>query len=59
MLPDCLGFSVEPSFVPDREEGEIVITFDPAAEDVREVMPLILKGTGVPPSQSSIIVKIK
>lgn len=59
MLPDCLAFSVEPSFVRDREEGEIVITFDPAAKGVREVMPLILKGTGVPPSQSSIIVKIK
>lgn len=59
MLPECLRFSVEPAFVKDREEGEIVISFNPSAKGVREVMPVILKGTGVPPSQSTIIVKTK
>lgn len=58
MLPDCLEFATEPSVVADRQEGEIVITFDPSKGQVRTQMPVILKGLGIPPSKSSITVKI-
>lgn len=57
MLPDCLEFSTEPSVLADRQEGEIIITFDPSKGQVRDRMPVILKGLGVPPSKSSITVK--
>ena len=30
MLPDCLEFTTEPSVVGDRQEGEIVVSFDPS-----------------------------
>ena len=56
MLPSCLTFKVEPEVV---KEGEIIITYDPAKGGVRDRMPVILKGVGVPPSQSTINVIIK
>lgn len=58
MLPDCLGFSVEPVVVEDRHEGELVISYDPSKGRASETMPLILKGLGVPPSRSSIMIRI-
>lgn len=57
MLPECLGFYTEPSVVGDRQEGEIVITFDPSKGRVRTRMPVILKDLGISPSRSSITVK--
>ena len=59
MLPSCLNFRVEPEIVNAGEEGEIIITYDPAKGGVRDRMPVILKGLGVPPSQSTINVIIK
>lgn len=59
MMPGCLQFRVEPEVVADGGEGEIVITFDPDkyAEGTRkQSMQVVLKGMGLPPSQSSIIV---
>lgn len=59
MLPGCLQFRSEPEVVEDGEEGEIIITFDPEkyAEGTRKQrMQVVLKGMGLPPSQSSIIV---
>lgn len=58
MLPACLDFTVEPSVIQDKEEGEIIISFDPEKGVVRENMPVILKGTGVSPSRSTITVRI-
>lgn len=57
MLPDCLSFRTEPEVVEDGKEGEIVISFDPvkyAEGPQRNQMQIILKGLGLPPSQSSI-----
>jgi hypothetical protein len=59
MLPSCLTFKVEPEVVNAGKEGEIIITYDPAKGGVRDRMPVILKGLGVPPSQSTINVIIK
>lgn len=61
MLPDCLQVRSEPEIVKDGEEGEIVIVFDPeiyAKGIKRPGMQIVLKGTGLPPSQSSIIVSV-
>ena len=54
-LPQCFGFSSEP--VDDGAEGKITITYDPAKPGVRDNVKLILKGLGLPPSQSSITIK--
>jgi hypothetical protein len=57
MLPGCLSFSVVPSVVEDRGEGEIVISFDPS-KTYRPVMTIILKDLGVSPSRASIKVNV-
>lgn len=62
LLPSCLTFRSEPEVVEPGAEGEIVITFDPAkyaAGPQRTIMKVILSGMGVPPSQSSITVKVE
>ena len=53
-LPGCLSFRTEPAMVEDGAEGVIVISFDPSLPGVRESMNVILKGLGLPPSQSTI-----
>lgn len=57
-LPACLSFRTEPQVVPDGQNGEIIISYDPSKE-AKEQMKIILKGLGIPPSQSSINVKMK
>lgn len=57
-LPACLSFRTEPEIVQKGETGEIVISYDPSKGDGREVMKVILKGLGVPPSRSSITVRL-
>ena len=59
MLSPCLNVRTEPEIVAGGEEGEIVITYDPAKGGVRDRMPVILKGLGVPPTQSTITVMVK
>ena len=56
MLPPCLSFRTEPEIVAGGEEGEIVISYDPSKGGARDRMPVILKGLGVPPTQSTITV---
>ena len=56
-LPPCLTFSSEK--VEDGEEGTIQIAYDPAKPGARETLNLILKGLGLPPSKSSITIRIK
>lgn len=59
MLPACLSFRTEPDVVVSGEEGEIVITYDPSEGGERKRIPVIIKGLGLPPSQSSITVTFK
>lgn len=59
MLPPCLTFRCEPDVLQPGQEGEIVIGYDPSKGEGREKMFIMLSGTGVPPSQSSIIVTLK
>ena len=56
-LPECIGFSSDP--VETGAEGEIKITYDPSNPDTRDNVKLILKGLGVPPSKSTITIKIQ
>jgi len=58
-LPECLEFSTVPKTVRPGAEGQIRIAFDPGRSGVRETMKVILKGLGLPPSKSTITVKIK
>lgn len=62
MLPKCLNFRSEPEIVEPGAEGEIVISFDPEKYTIgpeRDIMKVMLSGMGVPPSQSSITVKVE
>lgn len=57
-LPSCLSFRSEPETVKDGQTGEMIVSYDPS-EDGRASMKIMLKGLGVPPSQSSIEVELK
>lgn len=59
LLPECLDFTVEPSEVETGKEGKIRVTYHPEKDKGHEIMHIILKGLGVPPSKSSIIINIK
>ena len=56
MLPACVTFMAEPEVVAPGEEGRIVISYDPSKGGERNRVPVIVKGLGVPPSQSTITV---
>ena len=58
-LPECLSFRTEPEVVEDGVEGVIVISYDPSLPGVRDSMNVILKGLELPPTKSSITVRIK
>lgn len=58
-LPECLSFRTEPEVVEDGAEGVIVISYDPSLPVARDSMNVILKGLGLPPTKSSITVRIK
>ena len=58
LMPACLNVRTEPAVLQPRQEGEIVITYEPEKGGQRPKMPLILKGLGLPPMQSSIMVNI-
>ena len=56
-MPACLSFSCET--VENGHEGVMQITYDPSKPGARESLNLILKGLGLPPSKSSITIRIK
>lgn len=56
-LPPCLSFRSEPEMVKDGQTGEMVISYDPTKQS-RSSMKIMLKGLGIPPSQSAIEVKM-
>ena len=58
-LPECLSFRIEQEVVEDGAEGVIVVSYDPSLPGVRDSMNVILKGLGLPPTKSSITVRIK
>ena len=58
-LSGCLSFRTEPAVVEDGAEGVIVISYDPSLPGARDSMNVILKGLGLPPTKSSITVRIK
>ena len=58
LLPACLSLRTEPAVLQPGQEGEIVITYEPEQGGQRPKMPLIFKGLGLPPMQSSIMVNI-
>lgn len=58
-LPDCFSFETEPAVVEDGEEGVMTVSYDPAKGDCKDRVPLILKGLGVPPSQSTINIRFE
>lgn len=53
-LPDCIGFEARPVTVDPKSEGEIIISYEPSQEIGNKPVRLMLKGLGVPPSQSVI-----
>ena len=57
-LPECLSFRTDPVTVADGEEGQIVISYDPSASGSHEMMKVILKGLGLPPSKATISVRL-
>ena len=59
LLPDCLDFRTEPEEVGPGQEGEMIITFNPAKGQVKENMMVVLDGLGLSPSRSSIKIEIK
>ena len=60
LLPDCVQFRSEPQTVGKGQEGKIIITYDPAADGKgRKEYLLVLKDMGLPPSQSSIKIKVE
>lgn len=56
-LPQCFGFCSDP--VKPGAEGVITITYDPSKPGARDNTKLILKGLDLPPSQSSITIKLQ
>ena len=58
-LPECLTFRTEPDIVPDGQEGEMIISYDPSKSGAREQMMIILKGLDLPPTKASITVNCR
>lgn len=56
-LPQCISFSSEP--VADGAEGVMTVTYDPSKPGAKDSVKLILKGLGLPPSRSTINIRIK
>lgn len=60
MLAGCLDFAVEPNIIEAGQEGVMTISYDPKGSHPASGKAMVmLKGLGVPPSQSSIKVILK
>lgn len=55
-LPSCITFKSE--LVEHGEEGTMQIAYDPSKPGARDNVKLILKGLGLPPSKSTITIKM-
>lgn len=58
-LPGNISFETRPASVADGQEGMIVISYEPSESDRYDKVPIILKGLGVPPGQSTINIKFE
>ena len=61
MLPPCLEFKAEPEILLPGSEGQIVLGYNPSSEGKtlrQRDLTVFIKGLGVPPSKSSIKVRI-
>ena len=58
-LPQCIDFDVNPQVMQKGQKGELNIYYDPDKGGENENQKLILKGLGVPPSQSAIKIRIE
>ena len=56
-LPQCFSFASDP--VEPGAEGVMTVTYDPVKPGARDNTKLILKGLNLPPSQSSITIKLQ
>ena len=61
LLPPYLSFRCEPETIPPGGEADLVISYDPDAVPMKmlNVVPVILTGLDLPPSQRTIMVKFK
>jgi hypothetical protein len=55
-LPDCLTFTSD--VVENGKEGTMQIAYDPSKSGERDLVRIILKGLALPPSKSSITIKM-
>ena len=60
LLPPFLSLKCEPEVIPPGGEADIVVAFDPEAVPMRmlSVIPVVLTGMDLPPSQRTIRVEI-
>lgn len=56
-LPSCIAFRCDA--VENGKEGTMQIAYDPSRPGARDTLKLILIGLGLPPSKSSITIRIK
>ena len=59
LLPPFLRFRAEPEVLQPGQEGSMIIEYNPTDKEERSDVIIMLKGLGVPPSQSAIKVKLK
>lgn len=58
-LPPCIAFDANPRVLQQGQTGELKIYYDPDKGGENVNLKLILKGLGVPPSQSVIKIRIE
>ena len=58
-LPPCIAFKVDPVTIQPGQKGEMHIIYDPEKAGENANLKLMLKGLGVPPSQSTIKLRIE
>lgn len=58
-LPPCIRFESAPATIQPGQKGELHIIYDPEKEGANANLKLMLKGLGVPPSQSTIKIRIE
>ena len=59
LLPPFLKFRSQPEILKPGEEGVMVIEYEPTGKEEQNDLIIMLKGLGIPPSQSAIKVKLK
>ncbi len=58
-LPGSISFHTRPAVIESGQEGEMVISYDPSLGETKDHVSLILKNLGVPPSKSTINIRIE